>query len=497
MSSMRKSIFLILTILTGVWPVVGQVADALTGDARPVSLESVLEEIIQRKSIHIVFESALVHDRYVSHAVNFDQDAQNVLSDALRRQPIGFERLDPFNFVLIRKPMQKAWSDQSPDPRWKSKQSTEEALSLDQTIQGMVIDAASGEGLIGVSITVKDFPGLGSVTDIDGSYTIVVPDSVKVLIFSYIGYETQEILIGSGRTDRVAMRLGVNQLDEVVITAVGIEANKRALGYSISELNSQDIQNANEANLVSALSGKTAGVLITSASGSPGSSANIRIRGNKSINGSNQPLIIVDGLPIDNTSSGNGSVGVDVSNRAIDINPNDIESVSVLKGPAATAMYGIRAANGALVITTKKGKEGKPVINLRSSYGISTINKSFDRQFTYAQGTYSGGAAVYRGPETGEANSFGPSMSDLEYDGDANYLYDRHGKLVPAGAGTGLRAITYDPEADFFDQGTTADNNISVSGGNERLRYYTSLGALQQQGSTYLHLVALFIQRQF
>lgn len=482
MSSMRKSIFLILTILTGVWPVVGQVADALTGDARPVSLESVLEEIIQRKSIHIVFESALVHDRYVSHAVNFDQDAQNVLSDALRRQPIGFERLDPFNFVLIRKPMQKAWSDQSPDPRWKSKQSTEEALSLDQTIQGMVIDAASGEGLIGVSITVKDFPGLGSVTDIDGSYTIVVPDSVKVLIFSYIGYETQEILIGSGRTDRVAMRLGVNQLDEVVITAVGIEANKRALGYSISELNSQDIQNANEANLVSALSGKTAGVLITSASGSPGSSANIRIRGNKSINGSNQPLIIVDGLPIDNTSSGNGSVGVDVSNRAIDINPNDIESVSVLKGPAATAMYGIRAANGALVITTKKGKEGKPVINLRSSYGISTINKSFDRQFTYAQGTYSGGAAVYRGPETGEANSFGPSMSDLEYDGDANYLYDRHGKLVPAGAGTGLRAITYDPEADFFDQGTTADNNISVSGGNERLRYYTSLGALQQQG---------------
>ncbi|MCB0656254.1 MAG: SusC/RagA family TonB-linked outer membrane protein [Saprospiraceae bacterium] len=446
------------------------------------SLEKVLEKIISKKSIHILFESSLVQDRYVTLPIDFGQDAQAVLSDALLHQPIGFKKLDPVNYVLVQKsiPIGKA----SDDP------TVELAPALnplppeipDREIQGTVLDGVSGEPLIGVTVTVKGNPGMGSVTDVDGNYSISVPDEADTLVFSYIGYQTREVSIASGGTAQVILSIGVNQLDEVVITAVGIEANKRALGYSISELKSEDLQDANEANLVSALSGKTAGVLVTSASGSPGSSANIRIRGNKSINGSNKPLIIVDGLPIDNTSSGNGSVGVDVSNRAIDINPNDIESVSILKGPAATAMYGIRAANGALVITTKKGKLGKPVINFRSSFGISEVNKTIDRQFIYAQGTYTGGAAVYRGPETGEANSFGPRMSALEYDGDPTYLYDKHGRLVPAGAGNGMAAIVFDPEADFFDRGSTYDNNISVSGGTERLRYYTSLGTLQQNG---------------
>ncbi|MCB0668819.1 MAG: SusC/RagA family TonB-linked outer membrane protein [Saprospiraceae bacterium] len=454
---------------------------AVTTAAPRESLETTLEHIIRKKAINILFEAALVEDKFTPGNLDFDQSAETLLVQALKEFPIDFERLDGRNYVLTRK--QELEVTHSPKvAAIKEEATASDEEDLEKTVTGSVHDAFTGDPLIGVSISIKEYPSTGGSSDIDGSFSLQVPDDATTLVFSYIGYVTREVPIVTTAPMEILMDVSVNQLNEVVVTAVGIEANKRALGYSISELESEDIINSNEANLVSALSGKTAGVMITSASGSPGASANIRIRGNKSINGSNQPLIIVDGLPIDNTSSGNGSVGVDVSNRAIDINPNDIETVSILKGPAATAMYGIRAANGALVITTKKGKEGKPVISLRSSYGISEINKTIARQFTYAQGTFMGGEALYRGPETGEANSYGPPLSELEFDGDPNYEYDRNGRLVPLGTGNGKPALLYDPEGDFFDYGSTFDNNVSVSGGNERLRYYTSLGSLTQHG---------------
>ena len=349
-------------------------------------------------------------------------------------------------------------------------------------IQGLVTDAGSGEPLIGATIYVKGAIQIGTITDPDGKYSLNVPDEFQTLVFSYTGYKTREIDI-EGRTEiDVSLEESAYELNEVVVTAVGIAANKRGLGYSIEEIRSEDLEHTNEANIVSSLSGKTAGVFVTSASGSPGASANIRIRGNKSINGSNAPLFIVDGIPIDNTSSGNGTVGVDVSNRAIDINPNDIASVSVLKGPAATALYGIRAANGAVVITTKKGVKGKPQITLKSSYGQSVVSQLPQRQNIYAQGTYQGGRAVYLGPETGQSNSFGPKMTDLEFDGDPTYPYDSHGRLVPIGSGNGVPAIVYDPLGDFFVPGHTFDNNISVQGGTESLKYYLSMGNFTQLG---------------
>ncbi|MCB0685395.1 MAG: SusC/RagA family TonB-linked outer membrane protein [Saprospiraceae bacterium] len=446
------------------------------------SLEQTLEMIIQKKAINILFETSVVKGKYVEGPVDYDQTPEQLLSATLDQFQIDYKQLDSRNYVLTRKKIQspKVITYQTTEPEVDSE--VADQMIIEKSLEGIVLDSKSKEPLIGVSISVKEFPDMGTTTDIDGSFSLSVPDEAKSLVFSYIGYESLEVSVEIDQPMEVLLNVLVNQLDEVVVTAIGIEANKRALGYSISELSGDDIQNSNEANLVSSLSGKTAGVLVTSASGSPGASANIRIRGNKSINGSNQPLIIVDGLPIDNTSSGNGSVGVDVSNRAIDINPNDIASISVLKGPAATAMYGIRAANGALVITTKKGQEGKPVINVRSSYGLSEVNKMFERQFIYAQGTYTGGASVYRGPETGEANSYGPPLTDLEFDGDPAYPYDRNGRLVSLGTGNGKPAILYDPEGDFFDTGITLDNNVSVSGGNERLRYYTSLGSLTQKG---------------
>jgi TonB-linked SusC/RagA family outer membrane protein len=352
----------------------------------------------------------------------------------------------------------------------------------ERQIRGTVSDAGTGEALIGATVTVRGAETTGTVSDGDGHFALLVPEGMNTLVISYVGYETQEVELGERDAVDVWLTASVSELDEVVVTAVGIEANKRSLGYSVEEVSRKEIENANEANLVSALSGKTAGVFVTSSSGSPGASANIRIRGNKSINGSNAPLFIVDGIPIDNTSSGNGTVGVDISNRAIDINPNDIEKISVLKGPAATALYGIRAANGAVIVTTKKGIQGKPRITIKTSYGASRVNKLPPRQFTYAQGTFSGGNVVYRGPETGESNSYGPRMSELEFNGDPTYIYDRNGRLVAKGTGNGVPANIYDPYESFFVTGHTFDNNVSVSGGSERTDYYLSLGNYTQLG---------------
>ncbi len=355
------------------------------------------------------------------------------------------------------------------------------ALAQGRTVTGKVTSAENGTGLPGVNIVLKG-TATGTITNEAGSYSLEIPGREGTLVFSYIGFVRQEIPLGNNSVINVQLEVDHKQLDEVVVTAVGIEANKRQLGYSIQDIKADEVVRARETNVVSALSGKAAGVQVVSSSGSPGASANIRIRGNKSINGDNSPLFVVDGVPIDNSSSGNGTGGVDNSNRAVDINPNDVESISVLKGPAATALYGIRAANGAVIITTKRGKSGKPVITYNSAFSLEQVNRLPERQSQYAQGSIRNGVYVYRGPETEESNSWGPLISELEYNGDAGYPYDRNGALVPAGSGNGVSAQAYDPYETFFVTGNTSDNNLSVSGGGERTTYYFSAGRLYQTG---------------
>ncbi|GJM31617.1 MAG: SusC/RagA family TonB-linked outer membrane protein [Saprospiraceae bacterium] len=446
----------------------------------PQLLETVLHQLESVKGIYFLYESSLVKGVVVEQTVDFQKSTKEILNHILPQADLSFKKIDDANYVIKKAKIQK---NNLTKRRNSSLSPSFYASTLNEKlINGVVSDFRTGESLIGVTIVVKGQEGIGTVTNFDGSYSLNVPDQTTTLIFSFIGYETKEVQIEEKTTINVWLNEAVNQLDEVVVTAVGIEAKKRGLGYSIEEIGAKEIEHSNEANIVSSLSGKSAGVFVTASSGSPGASANIRIRGNKSINGSNKPLFIIDGVPIDNTSSGNGTVGVDVSNRAIDINPNDVENISVLKGPAATALYGIRAANGAIFITTKRGKVGAPRITLRSSFGLSEVNQVPARQFIYSQGTYTGGQSVYRGPESGEANSFGLRMDQLEYDGDASYLYDTNGRLVPKGQGNGVPAIIYNPEEDFFDTGYTYDNNVSVSGGSEKLTYYISAGNYYQKG---------------
>lgn len=440
-------------------------------------LVTVLETIQQEKNIAVLYEPQFVEDVIVAADINLGDDPSAILEVILADSDLEYTAIDHKNFI-IRPSTKPATITRISQPDV----TVQEPPEADRNIRGVVTDFNTGDPLVGATVRVKGIQGLGTATDPNGYYELTLPDDRDTLIFSYTGYETLEVLIGAREIVNVRLRESISMLDEVVVTAVGIEANKRGLGYSVNDLAGSEIRNTNEANIISALSAKTPGVVITSSSGSPGASANIRIRGNKSINGSNKPLFILDGIPIDNTSSGNGIVGVDVSNRAIDINPNDIQNISILKGPAATALYGIRAANGAVVITTKRGKEGKPRITFKNSFGLSEVNQVPERQTIYAQGTFTGGETVYRGPETGEANSYGPLLSTLEFDGDPTYRYDRHGRLVPAGQGNGMPAISYDPYDAFFVTGRTIDNNLSISGGSERIAYYVSLGNYFQQG---------------
>lgn len=350
-------------------------------------------------------------------------------------------------------------------------------FAQEKTISGTVTDNSGV--LPGVSV-LKKGTTTGTETDFDGKYSIKAKTG-DVLVFSYLGYKTTEKTVGNSNIINITLQEGGEVLEEIVVTALGIKSKPKALSYSVQSVDADEIENSNEVNIASALSSKAAGVQVTSSSGSVGASANIRVRGSTSINRNNSPLFVVDGVPIDNSSSLNATGGTDNSNRAIDINQNDIASINILKGVAAQTLYGLRAANGVILITTKSGKAGKPRVTITSNLAFSEANNFPELQKEYAQGRPVGGVATWRGPETFEGFSWGPAISTLEFDGDNSYPYDNGGRLVPTGTGNGTPAKAYD-NLTFFKTGVSNDLNINVSGGNEKVKYFVSAGRLEQTG---------------
>ena len=335
-------------------------------------------------------------------------------------------------------------------------------------VTGTVTDASDGSSLPGVNVVVKNTT-IGTVTDIEGNYRINVSDGTAVLVFSSVGYTTVEIPVENRSSIDLTLEPDVTALQEVVVTSFGIEREKKALGYAVQELSSEEITETKQPNVINALRGKVAGVTIQSSGGQPGAGANIVIRGLTSLSpaADNQPLFVVDGIPISNStvsgdvlpSAGSNALGSSEqfaqSNRAVDINPDDIESLSILKGPAATALYGLRAANGAVIITTKKGEAGKATVSLNSSFGWDVINKSPDIQTRFREGRF----------------------GRLRFNSDGTPLrFQTFGPPVVAGT------PVYDNFRDFFETGTRFDNSVSVSGGNENTTFFASASRLDQQG---------------
>lgn len=325
-----------------------------------------------------------------------------------------------------------------------------------RNVTGQVTSAEDGMTLPGVNVIVKG-TNQGTVTDMDGNYSISVADGAT-LVFSSLGFGSREVTVGNQSVINVALSEDTESLDEVVVTSFGIERQKRALGYAVQEVSSEEIISTKQPNIVSALQGQAAGVQITNSGGAPGQSARIIIRGVNSLdpNADNQPLFVIDGVPIDNSTIESGGSPRGLSNRAADINPNDVESMSILKGAAATALYGVRAANGAVIITTKKGKAGVVRINVASSIGFEEVNQYPEFQKVYGQGF----GGEYN-PDSFWPN-WGPSMEEIrEIDPDAQF---------------------YDIWRDAMNTGVLYENSFNISGGSEIATFYASISNLEQEG---------------
>ena len=236
------------------------------------------------------------------------------------------------------------------------------AMAQDRTISGTVLDKGTNTGLPGVTISVKGMPGIGANTDANGAYTLSVPAGATTLEYSFIGYRKVERNIGAESNISVTLETDTKQLGEVVVTAMGIERQERTVGFATSTVKSEEITKGRTSSPMNALQGKVAGVNITSASGAPGASTKVILRGYGSIVGGNAPLYVVDGIPINagatNLAGSNNTLDrqQDFGSKQNDINPDDIESISILKGASASALYGSRAANGVILITTKRAK---------------------------------------------------------------------------------------------------------------------------------------------
>lgn len=305
----------------------------------------------------------------------------------------------------------------------------------------------------------------GISTNADGAFSISVPVGEGTLIFSSIGYIAQERPLTSTSTYAIAMAADVKQLSEVVVTSLGRTQEKNAIGYSVSEVKSTELTQGRATNIVNSLTAKVAGVRVQGASGMVGASSSIFIRGFTTFTSSNQPLFVVDGIPIDNTGGNNAlQSGVANSNRAIDINQDDVESVSVLKGPAAAVLYGSRAASGAILITLKKGAKygaSKQSVTFSSNYNIVKVGRLPDYQNSYGQGN----SGVFNALSTASWGPLVTGQTVTNFRGEQEQL-----------------SINPNNVKDMFQTGSNFQNNVALSGATDRFRYYAAYGNLRETG---------------
>ncbi|TRX62533.1 SusC/RagA family TonB-linked outer membrane protein [Fulvivirga sp. M361] len=342
----------------------------------------------------------------------------------------------------------------------------------DRTVSGKISSVSDGSSLPGVNVILKG-TSTGTVSDVEGNYRLQVPQSGGVLVFSFIGFASEEVEIAARSVIDVRLSPDITELSEVVVTAFGIEKEQKSLGYAVSEVEGDILESGRNTNMVNSLAGRVAGLQVTSTGGAPGQSSRVNLRGVTSLTGNNQPLFIIDGIPMNNSddsntdlTDANTTAGAATPNRAGDINPADIETITVLKGATAAALYGIRAANGAIVITTKSGKQGDGKgarVTFSSTFMADEVLRTPDYQTRWAQGSVDG---VYA---NGTSRSFGPLIQGQDH---VNAL----GQTLPLRSFDNLDA--------FFETGKTFINNVSVTGGDDVRSYYFSVGRTLQ--SSYI-----------
>ena len=420
------------------------------------TLEVVIKKIQKQMNLRFFYDDSLAKVMVNNIDVK-DEKVQNVLNQLLKGKGISFKVED--NVVYLRKENAPVAKEKATDSKRK--------------ITGKVLDEAQ-QPMIGVTVAVKGST-TRAVTDIDGNYQLQTSETAPVLQFSYLGYKTKEVKASGKDAITTTMDVDSKALDEVVVTALGIKRDKKMLGYSVQDIKSDALNTTGDPSVVGALSGKVAGLQMNTASTGLGGSTKITIRGNSSLTDNNQPLWIVDGVPFSDNNTSNASAygGYDRGGTSLDINPDDIESISVLKGPNAAALYGSRAGNGVILVTTKKGanKSGFGV-SYNGNFTWSSVSQAIKMQNRFGQG--SNGAVNYKRNASGDIEglngelSFGPEL-------DGHDEYNWYGTKSPY-------QYTGDKLRDYFKTGFSQFHTVALGNNSEKGHYRLSIGYNDNKG---------------
>lgn len=475
---MRISVLSFLLILTSLELLLatsghGQGVDdvRITLELRNESLESAMKKIERSTPFRFVYRHDDIRDITNLSLTRAQRSVSEILTQLLQNTPFTYREMKQ-NILIVR--------------RDETQGSTETQDAPEHTVGGRVTDD-TGEALAGVSIVLKGTT-TGTTTDVDGLYKLTVPEGSGTLMFSFIGYATKEINIENRSVIDVQLIPDILSLSEVVVTALGITREERALGYATQEVSGENLTFTKEQNVLGSLSGKIAGVQVVGSSGaSMGGTQKIKIRGVNSLSGGDQPLIVVDGTPISNANF-SGSAGVDFGNIGQDINPEDIESVNVLKGPTASALYGLRGQYGVIMITTKKGKNKSKVnVELNSAFFVEKAGNFMPYQNLYGGGSSQNWRTLPNGDKYVDFavdESWGPKMDGTL----ARHIFSfypqdpTYGQLTPF-------IPQPDNIQDYFETGYNVNNGISVSGGGDRSTFRLSVNDTRITGvepNTYL-----------
>ena len=426
--SLRKSkLFRALLILLLIAVPVQWAAAQLTLSTPRTTLGTVIKQI-QSQSKYQFFYNDKLSTVTVEPLKVKDASLEQVLNTLLKNKDISYKIEE--NIIYL---SEKENSD-----------SLQQQSGKDRTITGQVVDA-KGEPLIGVSILVKGTTD-GAITDLDGNYKIVTKSNNPVIVYSYIGYKTQEIPLKGQTAINITMMDDTQVIDEVVVTALGIKRSEKALSYNVTQVDAESALAVKDANFINSLNGKVAGLNINSSSSGIGGASKVVMRGSRGIEQSSNALYVIDGIPMYNLSASGGSEEMQSqgSTEAIaDINPDDIESMSVLSGAAAAALYGSNASNGAIVITTKKGKVGRVALTVSSN--TEMLSPFVMPQFQNRYGT------------SGTDASWGKRLNEANYRG-------------------------YDPASDYFQTGLIGTESVTLSTGTEHNQTYLSAAAVNSRG---------------
>lgn len=460
--------------------------NSLDKPVQEISLVEAFEQISQDYGVYFTFDKELISGINVTYDRKGNASVEDAVADLLKETSLRYKLFNQ-RFLIIYKNDEEGLKSLKKMSKYLDKLIKDEEkavfkqkdtppLILPATpsemlvnIRGQVTDEL-GAPLVGVTVLVKG-TDMGTVTDLDGSFELEGLDEDNVLVFSYIGYFSQEILVGDKSSISVILQEDLQALEEVVVTALGIRRETKALGYSVTKVDGEEFARARETNFANALAGKVAGVNVTGVGSGPGGSSRVTIRGNTSISGDNQPLYIINGLPMDNTQFGGPSgANPDWGDNISSLNADDIEEITVLKGATAAALYGSRAKNGAIVITTKSG---------RGSQGIGvefTTHNTFEVPYYIweLQKEYGQGYGGVKPASQQDAANHGQNHWGSLYDNSMTVQFD------------GVeRPYTYVKDQvldDFYRTGHTSTNNISFTGGNDNGSFRVGLTNMKNKG---------------